>query len=145
MGERKLAPDLSKRMADKVQIIRQCMQTAQSRQKSYADAKRRDVNFNVGDHVFVKVQPMKGVTRFGKKGKLSPRYIGPFEVLERIGNLAYRVALPLALAAVHNVFHVSMLRKYIADPTHVLVAEALPIQNHLSYEEWPIKILDYKE
>ena len=75
---------------------------------------------------------------------MNPRYIGPFEVLEKIGKLAYRIALPPALAMVHNVFHISMLRKYVSDPTHILVAENLPIQDHINYEERPIKILDYK-
>ena len=145
VGVKQLAPDLSKRMAEKVQVIRQCMLTAQSRQKSYVDAKRRDLKLETGDHVFIKVQPMKGVTRFGKRGKLSPRYIGPFEILEKVGTVAYRVALPPALAAVHNVFHISMLRKYVADPSHILNAEMLPIRDHLNYEEWPVKIIDFKE
>lgn len=89
------------------------MKTAQSRQKSYAYKRRRDLELAVGDHVFVKITPMKGVMRFEKKGKLSPRFIGPFEILEKVGTLAYRVALPPNLAGVHNVFHVSMQRKYL--------------------------------
>ena len=93
---------------------------AQSRQKSYADVRRRDLEFEVGDHVFLKVAPMRGVLRFGKKGKLSPRFIGPFEILERVGAVAYKIALPPNLATVHNVFHVSMLQKYTPDPTHVI-------------------------
>ena len=131
-------------MAEKVQVICQCILTAQSRQKSYTDCKRRNLNIQEGDHVFIKVTPFKGVIRFGKKGKLSLRFVGPFEVLERIDSLAYRVALPPALSNIHNVFHISMLRKYILDPTHILVAENLPIQQHLNYEERPIKILDSK-
>ena len=117
------------------------MLTAQSRQKSYADIRRRDLEFEVGDMVFLKVAPMKGVLRFGKRGKLNPRFIGPFKILERIGNVAYRLALPPTLSAVHNVFHVSMLRKYMADPSHVVEYEPLQLKGDLSYEEQPTRIL----
>ena len=96
------------------------METTSSRQKSYADPKRKDVKFQVGDYVFLKVSPMKGVMRFGKKEKLVLRYIGPFEILDRVGIFAYRLVLPPNLSQVHLVFHVSMLRKYISDPSHVL-------------------------
>ncbi|KAM6546311.1 hypothetical protein CsatB_027047 [Cannabis sativa] len=95
--------------------------------------------------VFLRISPMKGIKRFGKKGKLSPRFIGPFEILERIGQVAYRLAMPPALAAVHNVFHVSMLRKYVSDSSHVLSYEALELQPDLSYEEQPVQILDRRE
>ena len=88
---------------------------------------------------------MKGVMRFGKNGKLSPRFVGPFEVLERVGEVAYRIALPLALSGIHNVFHESMLRKYIPDPSHVLSYEPLQIRDNLSYEEVSVEILDRKE
>ncbi|XP_041017038.1 uncharacterized protein LOC121259499 [Juglans microcarpa x Juglans regia] len=87
---------------------------------------------------------MKGIMRFGKNGKLSPRYIGPFEILERIGVAAYRLVLPPHLSAVHNVFHVSMLRKYAPDPTHVLEYEPPQIRDDLSYEEFPVRILAQK-
>ncbi|KAL5538397.1 hypothetical protein UlMin_045742 [Ulmus minor] len=101
------------------------METAQSRQKSYADKRRRPLEFQVGDSVFLKVAPMKGVMRFGKKGKLSLRFIGPFEILERIGKVAYKLALPPELSSVHNVFHVSMLKKYVSDSSHVLEHEPI--------------------
>ncbi|KAL5541142.1 hypothetical protein UlMin_044374 [Ulmus minor] len=101
------------------------METAQTRQKSYADKRRRSLEFQVGDLVFLKVAPMKGVMRFGKKGKLSPRFIGPFEILERIGKVTYKIALPPELSSVHNVFHVSMLKKYVSDPSHVLEHEPI--------------------
>ena len=104
------------------------MIAAQSRQKSYADAKRRIVEFSVGDQVFLKVSPMKGIMRFRKKGKLSSRFIRPFEILDKVGHVAYRLALPPSLAEMHNVFHVSMLRKYISDPSHVLDYEALELK-----------------
>ena len=95
--------------------------------------------------MFIKVSPLKGVMRFGKKNKLSPRFVGPFEILDKIGSAVYRVALPPALAKIHNVFHISNLRKYIPDSKHVIKYEPLRIQENLSYEEIPIKILDCKE
>ena len=82
--------------------------------------RRRPLEFEVGDHVFLKVMPKRGVVRSGKCGKLSPRFIGPFEILERIGVVAYRLALPPNMSGVHEVFHVSMLRKYTPDPSHVV-------------------------
>ena len=112
-GERKLlGPELVQITTDNLQVIRANLKAAQDRQKSYANLKRADIEFNVGDKVFLKISPWKGVIRFGKKGKLSPRFIGPYEVIERIGPVAYRLALPPSLEGVHNVFHVSMLRRY---------------------------------
>jgi hypothetical protein len=91
------------------------MLIAQSRQKSYADVRQRDLKFVIGDEVLLKVSPTKGIIRFGIKGKLSPRYIGPYLITARVGSLAYRLQLPESMAGVHPVFHVSMLRKYIRD------------------------------
>jgi len=105
---------------DKVQVIQDQLRTTQSRQKCYVDCRVRDVALVVGERVLLWVSPMKGVMRFGNKGKLSPRYIGPFEILEIVGEVAYRLAFPPSLSAVHMVFHVSMLRKYHGDPSHVL-------------------------
>ena len=96
------------------------MKTAQSRQKSYDDRSRRPLEFEPGKKVFLKIFPTKGITRFRKRGKLNPRFIGPFEILERVGKVDYRLALPPSLFGVHDIFHVSMLRKYIADPSHIL-------------------------
>ena len=121
------------------------MKAAQSRQKSYTDKKQRKLELEVGDHVFLKVSPWKGVARFGKKGKLSPRYVGSFEILERVGPIAYQLALPPALSKIHDVFHVSALRKYIPHPSHVLKQIPMPIQGNLTYEEIPVEILDQKE
>ena len=112
--------DLIRDTSKKVSLIRKCLLTAQSRQKSYADRRHRPLEFQVGDHVFLKVMPKKGVVRFGKRGKLSPRYIGPFEILKRVGTVAYRLALPLILSSVHEAFHVSILRRYTPDPAHVV-------------------------
>ena len=106
--------------SEKVSLIRQRLLTAQSRQKSYADARRRPLEFEVGDHVFLKVIPKRGVVRFGKREKLSPRCIGPFEILERIDTVAYRLALSPIMSGVHEAFHVSMLRKYTPDSAHVV-------------------------
>lgn len=106
-----------------------------SRQKSYADNRQRDLDFNIGDHVFLKVSPTKGAMRFGKKRKLSPRFVGPFEVLKRIGEVAYSIAILPQYANVHNVFHVSMLRKYVPDPKHIIFHKDLPLQDDLSYIE----------
>ena len=126
-------------------MIRKCLLTAQSRQKSYADIRRRPLEFEVGDHVFLKVMPKRGVIRFGKRGKLSPRYIRPFEVLERVGAVAYRLALPQSLSSVHEVFHVSMLRKYTPDPTHIVDWGKLVIDVDGTFEEGLVRIMDSRE
>ncbi|KAA0058263.1 pol protein [Cucumis melo var. makuwa] len=139
--QRMLGPELVQTTNATIQKIRARMLTAQSRQKIYADVRRKDLEFEVGDVVFLKVAPMKGVLRFEKKGKLSPRFVGPFEILKRIGPVAYRFVLPPSLSAVHDVFHVSMLRRYVADPTHVVDFEPLQISENLSYEEQPVEIL----
>ena len=112
--------DLIRDTFEKVSLIRQRLLKAQSRQKSYADVRRRPLEFEVGDHVFLKVIPKRGVVRFGKREKLSPRFIGPFEILERVGTVAYRLDLSPNMSGVHEVFHVSMLRKYTPDPAQVV-------------------------
>jgi hypothetical protein len=146
VGERKLlGPEIIQDTCEKITVIKQRLVAAQSRQKSYADLRRRELEFEVGTKVFLKVAPMKGVMRFGRRGKLSPRYVGPFEILEKIGAVAYRLALPPNLSGIHNVFHISMLRKYVPDPTHVLESEPLQIQSNMTYEETPTRILDRKE
>ncbi|KAM6586669.1 hypothetical protein CsatA_009274 [Cannabis sativa] len=146
-AEAEARPDAVQHTNEAIQKIRARMITAQSRQKSYADLKRRDIEFEVGDHVFLRVTPRKGlsVKRFGKRGKLSPRYVGPFQILDRVGSVAYRIALPPSLSGVHNVFHVSQLRKYVSDPSHILSYETLGLQEDLSYNERPVKILDQKD
>ena len=137
-----LGPDLVQETTEKIKSVQQRLVTAQSRQKSYADNRRRPLEFQAGDHVFLKVQPRRGIVRFGQKGKLAPRFIGPFEILQRIGEVAYRLALPPQLSGVHNVFHVSMLRKYIPDPTHKLNWGDIKLDEDATYEEKPIKIED---
>ncbi|KAL0534504.1 hypothetical protein IC582_028795 [Cucumis melo] len=121
VGEQRLmGPELVQSTNEAIQKIRSRMETVQSRQKSYADVRRKDLEFYVRDKVFLKVAPMKGVLRFERRGKLSPRFVGPFEILERIGPVAYCLAFPPSLSAVHDVFHVSMLRKYVSDPSNVV-------------------------
>ena len=106
---------------------------------------RSDREFNVGEHVLLKVSPVRGIVRFGqKKGKLSPRYIGPFEILERVGKVAYRVALPPKMSGVHNVFHISMLRKCAHDPTHEIDFEDIEVNDNVTYNEGPVRILDQR-
>ena len=140
-----LGPDMIQETTQKVQLIRQRLETARSRNKSYADQRRRPLEFEVGDHVFLKVSPKKGIMRFGKKGKLAPRYIGPFLILDRVGEVAYRLALPPQLEKVHPVFHISMLRKYVHDPSHIVNFDDLYVEEDVSYEVKPVQILDTKE
>ena len=145
MGESSITgPDLIRDTSDKVGMIRKRLLTAQSRQKSYADVRRRPLEFKVGDHVFLKVMPKRGVIRFGKRGN-SPRYIGPFEVLKRVGAVAYRLALPPILSTVHEVFHVCMLRKYTPDPTHIVDWGELVVDADGTFEEGPVRIWDSRE
>ncbi|KAK5842666.1 hypothetical protein PVK06_005048 [Gossypium arboreum] len=133
--------DLVKDAEQKVRVIRESLKAASDRQKSYADLKRKDIEYQVGDKVFLKVSPWKKVLRFGRKGKLSPRFIGPYEVSERVGPVAYRLILPPELERIHNVFHVSMLRRYRSDPSHVIAPSEIEIQPNLSYEEEPVRIM----
>nr|XP_016455600.1 PREDICTED: uncharacterized protein LOC107779656 [Nicotiana tabacum] len=126
---------------DKVKIIKDRLKIASDRQKSYADLKRREIEYKAGDKVFLKVSPWKKIMRFGKKGKLSLRFIGPYEMLERVDLVAYKLALPPELDKIHNVFHVSMLRRYRSDPSHVLPIESIEVNPDLTYGEEPIQIL----
>ena len=146
VGERKLSgPEIVQVTTDNVKVIRDRLKIAQDRQKSYADNRMRDLEFQVGDQVFMRISPWKGVLRFRKKGKLSPRYMGPYEIVERIGKVAYRLRLPPELTRIHNVFHVSMLRKYIADPSHELRDQLGELKEDLTYEERPVQIVDRKD
>ena len=142
LGENRIhGVDLVKETEEKVKIIRDCLKAASDRQKSYADLKRKEIEFQVGDKVFLKVSPWKKILRFGRKGKLSPRFIGPYEVTERVGPVAYRLALPPELEKIHNVFHVSMLRRYRSDPSHIVSPTEIEVRPDMTYEEEPIKIL----
>jgi hypothetical protein len=146
MGERSLVgPDWVQQTSEKVQEIRQNILVAQSRQKSYADVRRRDLEFAVGDQVLLRVSPTKGVVRFGVSGKLSPRYIGPFTILSRVGSLAYCLELPDSMVGVHPVFHVSILRKFLRDPDHQIEMKPIAVQQDLTLECRPVRILESSE
>ena len=112
------------------------------RQRRYVDPHRKKIEFEEGESVLLKVSPWNGLTRFGKKSKLSLRYVDPFEILKRVGKVAYELALPPHMHHVHNVFHVSMLKRYNPDVNHVIEYETLEFQPDLSYIEHPIEILD---
>nr|XP_027062812.1 uncharacterized protein LOC113689206 [Coffea arabica] len=127
----------------KIKLIRQRLQTAQSRQKSYADNRRKDLEFEVGDHVFLKITPLRSVTA-GRGKKLQPRFVGPFSILQRVGKVAYKLELPPNVSRIHDVFHVSMLKKYYPDPTHIVQPEEIEIDEALTYEERPVRVLDRK-
>jgi hypothetical protein len=145
-GERQVyGPDLVVEAEDKVRVIQANLKTTQSRQKSYFDKRRKPLQFEVGNHVYLKVSPTKGVQRFEVRGKLAPRYVGPYKILEQYGPVEYKLQLPADLAAVHNVFHVSQLKKCIRVPTEVVAQEAIQLEPDLTYSEYPDKVLDCKE
>ncbi|KAI5334329.1 hypothetical protein L3X38_024462 [Prunus dulcis] len=145
VGEHRLeVPEDVERTKKQVELNRERLKAAQDRQKSYADNRRKDLQFEVGDWVFLKLSPWKGVVRFGKMGELSPRYIGPYEILEHVGLVAYRLALPSDLSRLHDVFHFSMLCKYISDPSHLLEEQPIELEDDSSYVEQPVQIFDWK-
>ena len=118
------------------------MSKAQDRQKSYADKRRKPLEFDIGDYVLLKVSPWKGVVRFGKKRKLVPQYVGPFKILERIGKVTYRLELPEELSNVHPTFHVSNLRKCLADHDLIVPLDDLQVNETLHFVEKPVEIMD---
>ncbi|WVZ48699.1 hypothetical protein U9M48_000118 [Paspalum notatum var. saurae] len=145
-GERvTFGPDLVTQAEEQVKFIQNNLKSAQSRQKSYSDKRRRPLAFEKGDHVYLRVSPMKGVHRFGVKGKLAPRYVGPFKITEKCGPVAYRLELPPHLAAVHDVFHVSQLKKCLRVLEEEVDTSQIQIEPDLTYEARPIKILDQKQ
>jgi hypothetical protein len=145
-SERKIfGSDLVTEAEEKVKTIQNNLKAAQSQQKSYADIRRRPLQFQVGNFVYLRVSPTRGVQRFGVKGKLAPRYIEPFEILEICGSVAYRLQLPPQLVAIHNIFHVSQIRKCVKVPTEIIDSQAIEIKLDLTYTEHPIRILDTKE
>jgi hypothetical protein len=151
VGERSLfGPDIIKDAEEKVRLIRDRLKIAQSRQKSYADSKRREVTYEVGDRAYLRVSPLHGVKRFGVNGKLAPRFVGPFKVLARKGEVAYELELPEFLSAVHNVFHVSQLKKCHPEMADTPLRDIIPLEEvqleiDLTYEQKPIKILETSE
>ena len=137
--------DLIQETEEKVKMIRERLRVATNRQISYVDMKRKDIRYEIGEKVFLKVSSWKKVMRFGKKGKLSPRFIGPYEVIEKVGPVAYCLALPPELENIHNVFHVSMLRRYRSNPSHVVSSDSIELRQDLTYEEEPVEILAHEE
>jgi hypothetical protein len=139
-------PDLVKDAEEKVQVIRENLKMAKMRQKSYHDNGTAPRRFEVGDYVYLKVSPTKGVQRFGVKGKLAPRYIGPYEVIEVCGPVAYRIQLLKRFFVVHNVFHVTQLRKGMSVPENEVITEVNAwIEPEFSLIEHPLRVLDRKE
>ncbi|GJY08838.1 putative reverse transcriptase domain-containing protein [Tanacetum coccineum] len=136
-----LGPELIQETTEKIIQIKQRMQAARDRQKSYADLKRKPMEFQVGDKVMLKVSPWKGVVHFGKRGKLNPRYVGPFKVLEKVGEVAYKLELPEELSRVHNTFHVSNLKKCHADEPLAVPLDGLHLDDKLHFVEEPVEIV----
>ncbi|GKA00925.1 putative reverse transcriptase domain-containing protein [Tanacetum coccineum] len=134
--------EMVKETTEKVIQIKQRMQAARDQQKSYADLKRKPMEFQVGDRVMLKVSPWKGVVHFGKRGKLNPRYVGPFKVLEKIGTVAYKLEHPQELSRVHNMFHVSNLKKCYSDEPLAVPLEGLHVDDKLRFVEEPVEIMD---
>ena len=128
-----------------VRTIQQHLEAAEARQKSYADKGRKSIEFVVGDHVYLKMSPMKGVQRFGVKWKLAPHYVGPYRILERKGNMAYKVQLPVELQAIFPVFHMSQLKKCLRVPEERVEVWDIKLKSNLVYEEKPIAVVDRKE
>jgi hypothetical protein len=143
LGEKVVfGPDLVKEAKATVRRIQDNLKAAKSRQETYANKRHRPLEFEVGNHVYLRVSPMKGMKRFGVKGKLAPHYIGPFPILEKCGVVAYKLDLPPSLTGVHDIFHVSQLKKCLKAPMDVVLPKVTSLEADLSYAEHPIKILD---
>ena len=144
VGERTLTgPALIKGAEDRVAEIREKLKAAQSRQKSYSDKRRRELRFEVGDYAYLKVSPIRGTRRFQVQGKFAPRYIGPYQVVKRVGAVAYCIQLPEEMSDIHPVFHVSQLRKSLRVPEEKIVSvETIDLQKNVWYQEVLVKILD---
>jgi hypothetical protein len=141
-GERQFfGPEIIQEAEQQVRMIRENLRIAQSRQKSYADIRRRPLEFQEGDHVYLKVSPIRGMRQFKVKGKLSPRFIGPFKILNWVGEMAYQLELPNHLSVIYDVFHVSQLKKCIHVLEEQLPMEEISVQGDLTYTENPIKII----
>jgi hypothetical protein len=134
-------PDIVEEAEATVSRIQENLKAAKSRQETYANKRRRPLEFEVGNHVDLRVSPMKGVKRFGVKGKLAPCYIGSFSILEKCGTVAYKLDLPPSLAGVYDIFHMSQLKKYLKAPVDVMLPEVTPLEADLSYPKHTIKVL----
>jgi hypothetical protein len=138
-------PDIVEEAKTIVCHVQENLKAAKSCQETYANKMHRPLEFEVGNHVYLRVSPMKGVKRFGVKGKLAPRYIRPFPILEKCGTVAYKLDLPPSLTRVHDIFHVSQLKKCLKAPVDIVLSEVTPLEADLSYPERPIKVLDQKD
>jgi hypothetical protein len=138
-------PDLVEEAEATVHRIQDNLKAVKSHQETYANKRHRPLEFEVGNHVYLRVSPMKGVKRFGMKEKLAPHYIGPFPILKKCGSVAYKLELPPSLARVHDIFHVLQLKKCLKAPVDVVLPEVTPLEADLSYPEHPIKVLDQKD
>jgi hypothetical protein len=138
-------PEVLKDAEKQVQMVRESLKVAQTWQKRYADKRRRDLSFEVGDFVYLEVSPMRGTRRIKVKGKLAPRYVGPFKIIDRKEEVAYQLELPPQLSDVHDVFHVSQLKKCLRVPEEQLPMEELDLGGDLTYSERPVKVLDTTE
>ncbi|XP_061367226.1 uncharacterized protein LOC133310327 [Gastrolobium bilobum] len=143
VGERSiLGPDVIQETSEQVKKIRENMQRAQARQKNYYDKRHKPLSFEVGDHVFLRTTPTSGLGRRMRVKKLSLRFLGPYLILDWIGESAYRLALPPNLSGIHDVFHVLQLRRYLSDPSHVLQPEEIELRENLTYQVQPFQILE---
>ncbi|KAD3642082.1 hypothetical protein E3N88_31306 [Mikania micrantha] len=146
IGEAQITgPELIQETSDKIIQIRDNLRVARSRQKSYADNRRKPLEFQIDDRVLLKVSPWKGLVRFGKKGKLSPRYVGPFKIIERIGKVAYKLELPEEVSNIHPTFHVSNLKKCLADENLQIPLDEVHIDETMRFVEKPVEIMDRGE
>ncbi|GKE79407.1 hypothetical protein Tco_1545527, partial [Tanacetum coccineum] len=137
-----IGPELVQETTEKISRIKDRLKAARDRHKSYADKKRKPLEFSVGDYVLLKVSPWKCVVRFRKKGKLESRFVGPFEIIERIGPVAYRLDLPKELNGVHDTFHVSNLKMCLADQTLQVPLDEIRVDAKLNFVEEPVEILE---
>ncbi|GKA78202.1 putative reverse transcriptase domain-containing protein [Tanacetum coccineum] len=143
VGENRfISPEMVQETTNKVVLIKERLKAARDRQKSYADNRRKPLEFEVGDRVLLKVSPWKGAVWFGKKGKLAPRYVGPFEILERLGPVAYRLRLPQELNSVHDTFYVSNLEKCLTDANLHVPLKEIRVEKTLRFVEEPEEIMD---
>jgi hypothetical protein len=142
-GEKQVfGPDILLEAEENIKMVRENMRIAQPRQRSYTDTRRRELSFEVGDFVYLKVSPIRGVRRFRVKGKLTPLYVGPYQILARRAEVAYQLNLPEGLSAVHDVIHVSQLKKCLRVPEEQLPVKGLEVQEDLTYIEKPARILE---
>ncbi|XP_019431322.1 PREDICTED: uncharacterized protein LOC109338516 [Lupinus angustifolius] len=137
-----LGLDVVQQTTEKIQMIRENMKTARSRQKSYYGKRRNPLSFEEGEHVFMRVVPTTSIGRLLKARKLTPKFIRPYQILKKVGLVAYQIALPPLLSNLHNVFHVSQLRKYISEPSHIIEPDSIQLKDNLTFETFPARIGD---